>query len=153
MANAVVIGNLLGRGEKSQAFKGGIVTALLGVAMVSLLMLIVVANARLIAGWLSRDPVVVEETIRYIYISMVFEPVMAWGVILGGGLNGAGDTRSVMMSIAVSIWGVRIPLSFITAIWWGYGAAAVWWSMNASLLVQSFLITRQYLSRKWIPAS
>ncbi len=36
---------------------------------------------------------VIEESITYIYISMISEPFMAWGMILSGGLNGAGDTR------------------------------------------------------------
>ena len=37
---------------------------------------------------------------------------MAWGVILAGGLNGAGDTRSVMFAVGISVWFIRVPLSY-----------------------------------------
>ena len=78
------------------------VTAGVGVAVVSALTVFVILNARWIAGSLSDNPVVVRESIRYIYISMISEPIMAWGIILGGGLGGAGDTRNVMIRVAAA---------------------------------------------------
>jgi MATE family multidrug resistance protein len=45
-------------------------------------------NARWIAAHLSGNDLVLRESVRYIYISMISEPFMAWGVILGGGLAG-----------------------------------------------------------------
>ena len=75
---------------------------------------------------------------------------MAWGVILSGGLNGAGDTKSVMIRVALSVWLVRIPLSYLLGIIFGFGAIAVWWSMNSSLLVQAILISKRYYSKKWL---
>ncbi|HOW43355.1 MAG TPA: MATE family efflux transporter [Candidatus Omnitrophota bacterium] len=150
MANAVVVGNLLGKKEKHQAFLGGIVTALMGVVVAVAMTLIVIANARLFAGFLSRNETVIRTTMTYLYISMLFEPVMAWSVILGGGLNGAGDTKSVMLAMACSTWLVRVPLAYLLGVHYSLGAAAVWWSMNVSILVQSLLITRRYFSRRWI---
>lgn len=149
MANAVVVGNLLGQKRKDDAFFGGIVTASLGVGVVFVIILIVMTNARRIASFLSSDPVVIQESIKYIYISLIAEPVMAWGVILAGGLNGAGKTRSVMAIVGLSVWLVRIPLSFIFALLFNLGAAAVWWSMNISILVQSVFLTKRYFSNDW----
>ena len=150
MANAVLIGNLLGRKEKENAFSTGIVTASMGVLVVAVLTVIIMLNARTIASFLSDNALVVNESVRYIYISLLFEPLMAWGVILGGGLNGAGDTKSLMVIIVLAIWLVRIPLSYILAIFLGLGAASVWWSMNASIIFQSVFITRRYFGKRWI---
>ena len=75
---------------------------------------------------------------------------MAWGLILGGGLNGAGDTRSVLMRVGLSVWLVRIPLSLIFVVVLGFGAGSVWWSMNLSQFVQAFLISKRYLDRRWL---
>ena len=88
--------------------------------------------------------------IRYIYISLLAEPIMAWGVILGGSLNGAGDTKSLMVIIGFAIWAVRVPLSYVFAILLGFGAVSVWWAMNFSMVVQSVLITRHYFKKRWI---
>jgi len=150
MAAAVVIGNFLGQENKKDAFSGGIVTALLGVAIVSVLTLIIIFNARLIAGVLSKNQIVIEACVRYILITVLFEPVMAWAVILAGGLNGAGDTKSVMRITALCVWLVRVPLSYLLALHFSLGAQAVWWSMNASILVQAIFITRRYFSKKWL---
>jgi len=150
MANAVVVGNFLGEKKEKDAFRGGMVTAMLGVGMVIIMVLAVILNARWIASALSSDERVVQECIKYIYISMVSEPFMAWGVILGGGLSGAGDTKSVMTRVALSLWLVRIPLSYFFVVVLGLGAVWVWWSMNFSQFLQTFLITKRYLNRKWL---
>ncbi len=152
LANAVVVGNLLGQGRRREAFSAGIVTAVMGVCAVLLLTAAVVLNARSVAGFLSTNPVVIRQTVTYLVISLAFEPLMAWGVILGGGLNGAGDTRSVMAVIAFSIWCVRVPLSYLLVVWYGWDARAVWWMMNVSVTVQFLLLNNRYFSRSWINA-
>jgi Na+-driven multidrug efflux pump len=149
MACAVIVGNSLGKQESEGAFTSGIITAILGVIIVSVMTLIVMANAKIIASFLSNDEIVIRESTRYIYIALISEPFMAWGVILAGALNGAGDTRSVMAIVALSVWLVRIPLSYLLAIYLGIGVVAVWWSMNLSILAQTIFISRRYFSKKW----
>lgn len=85
-----------------------------------------------------------------IYIALLSEPVMAWGVILGGALNGAGDTKAIMWIVDLSVWLVRLPASFLLAITFKMGAIGVWWSMNLSLLFQAFFMCRRYFKRKWL---
>jgi Na+-driven multidrug efflux pump len=110
----------------------------------------VVLNARWVASFLSGNEMVIRESMTYIYISMISEPFMAWGVILSGGLNGAGDTRSVLLRIALSVWLVRIPLSTIFVVFFGFGAVSVWWSMNISQIVQAFAISIRYFNKEWL---
>ncbi len=153
MAAAVVVGNILGKSERQDAFSAGVVTAMIGVAIVSAMTVLVMFNARAIAAFLSPDPIVIEECVKYIYISLLAEPFMAWGVILAGALNGAGDTKSVMAIVAACVWAVRIPLSFLLAIYFGLGAVSVWWAMNISILIQTVFISRRYFSRRWIAHS
>jgi len=150
MAAAVTVGNLLGQKNKDGAFKAGIITAGLGVGVVSILSLLVIVNARSVASFLSPDPVVIQESLKYIYISFFSEPIMAWGVILAGGLNGAGDTKGVMLVTASSIWLVRIPLAYFLGIYFGLGTQAIWWVMNLSIIVQAIFMTRRYFRKDWI---
>ena len=150
MANAVVIGNLMGEDNTDGAFKNGQITALLGLGIVALLSTTIILNARWILSFLSDNQTVIDYSVKYIFISLPFEPVMAWGVILAGGLNGAGDTKSVMIRVALSVWLVRVPFSFIFGILLGWGAYGVWWAMNASLLVQAILISERYWKRRWL---
>jgi putative MATE family efflux protein len=149
MANAVIVGNLLGEKKEEDALRSGIVTAVIGVAMITGMAIAVVLNARWIVSFLSKDEMVILESTKYLYISMISEPFMAWGIILGGGLNGAGDTKSVLIRVALSVWLVRIPLSYLFVTVLGFGATWVWWSMNLSQFLQAFLISRRYFSKKW----
>jgi putative MATE family efflux protein len=150
MSNAVVVGNLLGEKKANDAYKAGIITAAIGVVVVTILTIIMLFNARIIASILSENGIVINETAKYLSICLISEPIMAWGVILSGGLNGAGDTKSVMIRVALSVWLVRIPLCYIFGVLLEFGAVAVWWSMNASLLVQAILISRRYFRKKWL---
>jgi multidrug resistance protein, MATE family len=150
MAAAVIVGNSLGKNDCDKAFKAGIVTAGLGLAIVSVLSVLVIINARTIASFLSHDRVVVSESLKYIYISFFAEPIMAWGVILAGGLNGAGDTRGPMLIITLSIWLVRIPLAYFLGIYSGLGAVLIWWVMNLSIIVQTVFLTRRYFRKNWV---
>ena len=150
MANAVIVGNLMGEKKQEDAFRSGVMTAAIGVFIVTMMVIVVILNARWIVSFLSSNPIVIRESMKYLYISMVSEPFMAWGMILGGGLNGAGDTRSVLMRVALSIWLVRIPLSFVLVVFFGFGPASVWWSMNISQFLQAFLIFKRYLNRGWL---
>ncbi len=153
MSNAVVVGNLLGEKKSNDAYQAGIITAAIGVVVVSILTIIMLFNARIIASTLSQNGIVINETVKYLSICLISEPIMAWGVILSGGLNGAGDTKSVMIRVALSVWLVRIPLCYIFGVLLEFGAVAVWWSMNASLLVQAILISRRYFRKKWLIGS
>jgi multidrug resistance protein, MATE family len=150
MANAVIVGNLMGKNKDNDAFLAGLANTAMGVLAVCVLTLIVMANAGIIARMISRDSIVAAESIRYMYIAFIFEPVMAWGVILAGGLSGAGDTKAVMLIIALSVWLVRIPLSYILGIVLGFGPVAVWWSMNLSILAQSVFLSKRYFSKRWM---
>lgn len=150
MANAVVVGNLLGEKKRDEAYRSGLVTASIGVAVVSFMVLLVITHAERIASFLSPNPVVIHESIHYLTIAMISEPFMAWGVILGGGLSGAGDTRSVLIRVSLSIWLIRIPLAYWLVIVLGYGSSAVWWSMNLSQFIQAFLLYRRYAKKDWL---
>jgi len=150
MANAVIVGNLLGEKKQEEAFQSGIITAAIGVFIVTMMVFVVILNARWIVSFLSSNTIVIRESVKYLYISMISEPFMAWGIILGGGLSGAGDTKSVLMRVALSVWLVRIPLSFILVVLFGFGPSSVWWSMNISQVVQAFLMSKRYFNKGWL---
>lgn len=149
MANAVIVGNLLGEKRYEDAYRNSLWTTIMGSAIILTITILVVFNAENIANLLSRDEDVIRSSIHYIYISSISEPFMAIGTILIGGLNGAGDTRATMKRILGSLWGVRIPLAFL-GVMLGFGAYGIWWAMTISIIVQAILIFKRYHSRRWI---
>ena len=150
MSAAAIIGNLIGEGRHKDAYYSGFVTAALGTAVILMMSVLVIMNAESLSSFLSNNHLVVRESVRYLIIQMAAEPFMAVLVILSGALNGGGDTRGVMMIVTGSLWLVRIPLSYIFAVHFGFGPAAVWIAMDVDILFRLGLTVRRYRRRRWI---
>jgi Na+-driven multidrug efflux pump len=80
---------------------------------------------------------------------MAVAPIMALSVILGGGLQGAGDTRGTMWVIIRAMWLVRLPLAAALTFWFAMGAQGVWIAMVLSMVVQATLMVRRFQSGVW----
>ena len=80
---------------------------------------------------------------------MFSEPFMALSLILGGGLQGAGDTRGSMMVIIIGMWTVRLPLAVLLAITLDLGAVGVWYGMVISMIVQGILMAVRFYRGNW----
>ncbi len=149
MANAVIVGNLMGEKKYNEAYKSGLTTAFISVSVVTVMIVVIVLNARSIAELLEPNPVVVNEIVKYIYICMIAEPFIALNLAMTGALNGAGDTKATMFYAILNVWVLRIPLAYILGIALGFHAAGIWWALNLGFLLQSVLSTRRFISKKW----
>jgi Na+-driven multidrug efflux pump len=149
MASSVLIGQNLGAGKPDRAERLGWKVATAGVLVVSTMALPVFVWAEEFAGLVARSPGVIAETARYLRINMLSEPFMALSAILGGCLQGAGDTRGAMWVIAVAMWLVRLPLAYVLALPLGYGAAGVWVAMVISMCVQGLLMAFRFRRGRW----
>ncbi len=61
----------------------------------------------------------------------------AMAMALGGGLRGAGDTRSPVVAAVVGVWLVRVPLSWALAFPAGLGLTGIWITMIADGLART----------------
>ncbi|WP_297229502.1 MATE family efflux transporter [uncultured Desulfovibrio sp.] len=89
-----------------------------------------------LAAMMSPDPAVREETVRYLVFNFLSAPVMVANLVLVGVFIGASATRYSMWSYLISVWCVRLPLSW----WLGHkvmdSSSGVYWAMIISQIVQ-----------------
>jgi multidrug resistance protein, MATE family len=149
MAASVLTGQNLGAGVPERAEKIGWKISLSGVAFVSLLVMPIFLWAADISSPVAKDPQVLAETTRYLRITMLSEPFMALSVILGGCLQGAGDTKGAMLVIVSALWIVRLPLAYVLAVVAGYGAQGVWAAMVISMCFQGVVMTLRFRKGGW----
>ncbi len=149
MAASVLIGQNLGAGNPSRAEKVGWKIGMTGVVLMSCMALIIFILAERIASFFTADPAVLAETVRYLRYNMLSEPFMALSVVLGGGLQGAGDTRGTMWVVGTAMWVIRLPLAYVFALALGYGATGVWVAMVISMVIQGILMARRFHGGKW----
>jgi Na+-driven multidrug efflux pump len=149
MAAAVLTGQNLGAGDPRRAERLGWKISLAAVLFVTVLSVPVLVWPDIFSSIVSHDGPVILETSRYLRITMLVEPFMAISVVLGGCLQGAGDTRGAMTVIIATLWGVRLPLAFLLAVTMGYGALGVWVAMAVSMVIQSLGMTLRFRNGRW----
>lgn len=149
MANAVIVGNLMGEKKFDEAYKNGFVTAFISMSIVTVMMAVIIIFARPIAEMLEPNKAVVPEIIKYLYICMIAEPFIALNLAMNGALNGAGDTKATMRYAILNVWVLRLPLAYILGIFLGFGATGIWWALNMGFFMQVILSTRRFMSKKW----
>ncbi len=149
MANAVIVGNLIGEKKYEEAYKSGFATAFISVTVVSIMAIIIVLNARNLAIFLDPNPIVIDEVVKYLYICMISEPFIAMNMAIMGALNGAGDTRVTMIYGMANVWLIRLPSAYFFGIVMGFGSVGIWWALNAGFVLQDFLLVRRYMAKKW----
>ncbi len=149
MAASVLVGQNLGAGNHERAEQMGWKIAYAGIAVMSLLAIIIFICASSLAAVVSKSPAVLAETARYLRINMLSEPFMALSSILGGGLQGAGDTRGTMWVIVIAMWLIRLPLAYLFALELNYGAVGVWIAMIISMMLQGLLMALRFRLGKW----
>lgn len=149
MAAAVLVGQNLGAGDAGRAEALGWRIASAGGVIVTLLALSVFIAADYYASLIAVDAAVRAETVRYLRLNMLSEPFLALSIILGGGLQGAGDTKGTMKIIVASLWLIRMPLAYVLAFPAGLGALGVWIAMTSSMFVQGTAITVRFRMGAW----
>lgn len=149
MAASVLVGQNLGAGKVERAVKVGWEIAMVGVVLLSSIALVIFIWAKYLASIIAKEPAVLEETTRYLRIAMLSEPFMALSLVLGGALQGAGDTRGSMWVIIIGMWLIRLPLAFFLALIVAYGAIGVWVAMVISMAFQGLLMARRFHKGRW----
>lgn len=149
MAVAVLVGQSLGKGRRKEAQQAAydmLGLALLGMSLLTGCLWFVREE---LAALMTNDTSVQAEAVRYLVFNFLSAPLMVANLVLIGVFIGAGATQYSMWSYLVSVWGVRLPLSW----WLGHvvtaSSSGVYWAMVASQLVQLGILLWMLLCTDW----
>lgn len=149
MAASVLIGQNLGAGNPERAENLGWKIGIAGIGIISAASALIFIFAPDLAGLVTNDPEVALETVSYLRLNMLVEPFMAMSVIMGGALQGAGDTKGVMLNVFAGMWLVRLPLAYLLAISAGLGPLGAWIAMITSMTIQGILMGIRFKNSRW----
>lgn len=149
MAASVLVGQNLGAARPDRAERLAWLTAWTGVAIMSTMALIVFIWAEFFASLVAQDRAVVAETVRYLRINMFAEPFLALSLVLGGGLQGAGDTRTTMWAAVIAMWAIRLPAAWLLTLTLDWGPPGAWTAMAGSMVVQGIFLSWRFRQGKW----
>ncbi|MDQ7793039.1 MAG: MATE family efflux transporter [bacterium] len=79
----------------------------------------------------------------------VAQPFVAVAFALSGGLRGAGDTASVMAATALSMWGVRLSLTYLFMSGLGWGAPGAWLAIVVDSATRAAIMAWLFARGRW----
>ena len=97
----------------------------------------------------TTDEAVIELGTVFLKIVALLQIPLALTMVLAGSLRGAGDTRFIMGATMVGMWGVRVPMALIVALWLHLSIFYVWAAMIADWTVRMALLLWRYQSERW----
>jgi putative MATE family efflux protein len=133
MAAAALVGQSLGMKRPDRAEKLGWTAGHYSCLVVVCLSIPIAIFASQISNLLVQsDPHISAEMARMIRFLCMTEYLFGYSIVLSGALQGAGDTVSPMWISAVTLWGFRLPLSWLLALTLGFGATGAWIAMSVT---------------------
>jgi len=153
VAATSLVGQAVGRWQLKEAKVSGDTAIVLGMFVMGMIAIPIYIFAPELVLFFNKDanPTVVKAGTDYLRINAGFEPILAVAMVLSFALRGAGDTRPGLTSTILSRWIVMLPFAYITAIYFGLGVTAVWWSLVLAMIVSALYLFIRWQSRAWEP--
>ena len=150
-ACAIMIGNKIGEGEKGIAFEYGRRYTILTVLVALFAGLIILSLRGPVVNLYEISELAAANARR---LMLIFAST-AWlrsinFILFVGALRAGGDTRFAMFMELFSIWAIGVPAALIGGFVLRLPVTGVYMMVLLEELVKAFIITRRYLSRKWI---
>ncbi len=146
-ALSTFVGQNIGAGKIPRVRKGLIYTLI----MTSIISIMVTLAAYLfgseIMGIFTSDKEVIGIGHTYLIIVSSFYLVFSAMFVTNGVLRGAGDTLASMFITLLSLWVLRIPLSYLLSE--SYGATGIWWGIPIAWIFGLIASLLYYRSGRW----
>ena len=97
---------------------------------------------------LTPEAEVIALGVKVLRIEAFAEPLYGASIVVAGVLRGAGDTLMSSVLSLVSLWCVRIPLSFLLV--GNYGLVGIWVAMCLELCFRGIIFLVRLIRGKWM---
>ena len=149
MAAGTLTGQNLGAGNPRRAERAAWAALQQGMVVMIVMGAVFYLCAVPFSRFFTDDPQVVKLAVAYLRIAAISEPFLAFGMILTGALNGAGDTRAPAWAAIVTMWGIRLPLAWLAIFPLSLGAVGAWWAMTISTALNGLLALALFKWGRW----
>ncbi|HEL1565249.1 TPA: MATE family efflux transporter [Streptococcus suis] len=143
-AVAVLIGQALGKGDILTVRRVAFHSSAYGVAIMSLLGVVLFVGAPSFALLFTKDLEAVKQVVTALRIDAFNQPGLAVSLIMAGALQGLGDTKSPLYSTMIGMWGLRVVGVIVLGQMFGLGIAGVWLSILIDLLLRAIFLTWRF---------
>lgn len=147
-AATVLTGQSMGAGNREMTKSFARMSAKLGIIIMALAGVFMFITAPVLIGILTEDRSVRMAAIQVLRIEAFAEPLFGASIVISGALRGVGDTLIPSIMNFISMWMVRLPLSYVLAM--KYGLRGVWIAMNIELCFRGILFLVRLYREHWL---
>ncbi len=149
IAASALVGQALGARNERLAERFGWGSAWQACGVMTVMAVVFYLFAEHFARMFSQDPQVIALAVAYLRINAITEPLLAFGMVLAGALQGAGDSLKAMMATFLTQWVVRVPLAYLLVYTAGWDAVGAWWAMALSSGFSGLLMIALFKQGGW----
>jgi len=148
-ASSSLVAQSLGAKDPKQAERVGYRATVLGMVLMGVVGLGYFIAPELLLGVFSADPEVVAAGVAILRLVALYQIFDAAALVLGGSLNGAGDTTYTMLVRLVCTCGLFLPLAYLLAFPLGGGVRGAWAGAMVYLVALAFAYLLRFRSGRW----
>ncbi len=126
IASGALVGRYVGAGDLAAAERSHHSAMKLGIGLAVLVAVLFLSIPELLLRVFTEDPKVLALGRPLLALAAAFQLVDAVGIIAGGSLRGAGDTRWPFLVQTLLAWFVRLPAVYVAAIVLRGGVVGAW---------------------------
>lgn len=150
MSLTIVVGVEAGARRFGEALRYSLLGIGCNLAIAVLLTIFVLLDREFIAGLYTSEPVIIEQTIGFLFYAMFFQMMDAMGAPVQGILRGYKDVQSTFWAGFAAYWLICLPLGCYFDYYMNLGPSSYWLSLDIGLLCAVIFLAGRfwYLQRK-----
>ena len=149
MASNTLVGQSLGAKRVDLADESIKKISYYAIAVMALLALIFVLKPEMVFAIFNPEPKVEILAMLAIIIAAFEQIPLAFLIVIAGGLNGAGDTKTPMIISFLGSIPIRLSLAYLFTFKMGYGFAGMWLAAVCDWLVEGVLAVIAFYKGRW----
>jgi len=141
------VGQNIGAKRIERVHDGYKATLVMSIILSVLITICIVLFGSSLMSLFIQDPEIIQMGNDYLVIVSSFYVCFSILFTSNGALRGAGDTLIPMFITIVSLWVIRIPLSYVLSL--HIGVNGIWWGIPAGWIVGMVFSSLYYLKGNW----
>lgn len=148
-AATIGTGQEVGKGQRTEARRFGIMTVYLGLLMMVLISSAMFLFALPIAKLYTPEAAVYSAVVPLIHLAAFIQLFNTTGIIFGGGLRGIGDTTFLSRAALLLNWVVFIPATIVLTRVFELGQVGAWAALCSLMVLTATVNGWRYLKLDW----
>ncbi|QTM98666.1 MATE family efflux transporter [Sediminibacillus dalangtanensis] len=146
----ILIGHLIGAGEVDTAYKYGIKSLQISIAISTFAAILIYFASDFLLGIFTDNATIMEKGAALLLVTIILEPGRAFNLVVISSLRAAGDVRFPVFIGILSMWGVSVSFAWFFGLYLGLGLIGVWIAFIADEWLRGLLMLRRWRSKVWV---